>query len=230
MTTKELAVPPRFSVVVPARNEAAYLGDCLTSLLAQDYPGRYEIIVVDNDSTDGTAAVARSFGVQVVTEPRPGVCQARQRGTEAARGQIVVSTDADTVYGQGWLSRIDRTFRADPAVVAVAGPCRFTAAPWWGRLYASGLFGAVRVMSRLFRRVPYAAAANVAFLRSAFGGYDTSATQGGDELGLLKALRRHGRIAYDGTNPVFTSARRMRRGLAYNVLVTCLFYTCLATG
>lgn len=210
--------------MVPAHNEAAYLSACLRSLQAQDYQGGYEIIVVDNNSTDGTADLARSFGVQVLSEPRPGVCWARQRGTCAAAGDIVVSTDADTVYSPGWLSRIDRSFRADPAVVAVAGPCEFTGAPWWGRMYATGLFGTVRVAATVFRRVPYVAAANLAFARAAFAGYDTSATQGGDEIGLLKALRRHGRVAFDGRNPVYTSARRMHRGLAYNLLVTCLFY------
>ena len=48
----------RFSIIVPAYNEAAYLGRALDSLLHQDYTGRYEVIVVDNNSTDGTAAIA----------------------------------------------------------------------------------------------------------------------------------------------------------------------------
>src|SRR5487761_191941 len=86
---------PRFSVVIPACNEAEFLGDCLHSLLRQDFPGDYEIIVVDNNSTDGTAAVARSFGVPVPDVNRAGVCWARQSGTTLASGEIVVSTDAD---------------------------------------------------------------------------------------------------------------------------------------
>jgi len=79
-------------------------------------------------------------------------------------------------------------------------------------------------MSRATGRVPYVAAANIAFRKSAWRGYDTAATQGGDELGLLRELRRRGPVAFDAANPVFTSARRMRRGLAYNVAVTFLFY------
>src|ERR1700740_3471780 len=111
---------PRFSVVIPAYNEAEFLGSCLDSLRAQDFRDPYEIIVVDNNSTDATADAARSRGVTVVHEPKPGVCSARQRGTAAARGEIVVSTDADTTFGSDWLSRIDRAFRDDPARVAVA--------------------------------------------------------------------------------------------------------------
>lgn len=215
---------PRFSIVIPAHNEEALLDACLDSLLAQDYPGSCEIIVVDNNSTDRTAEVARARGVTVVRETRPGVCWARQCGTERAEGEIVVSTDADTVYSPGWLSRIDAEFRRDPARVAVAGPCRFADAPRWGRAYAWVLFHLVLLGTRLTGRVHYVTATNIAFRRSAFSGYDTRATQGGDELGLLRQLRARGPVAFDPGNPVYTSARRMQRGLAYNVAVTCLFY------
>lgn len=216
--------PPRFSIVIPAYNEADFLGSCLDSLLDQDFAGSCEIIVVDNNSTDGTAALARSRGVIVVRENRPGVCQARQCGTLLAAGEIVVSTDADTVYSGGWLSRIDRAFRDDPALVAVAGPCRFVSPPWWGRIYAWALFHLVAVIRRLTGRVTYVTATNIAFRKSAWTGYDTRATQGGDELGLLRRIRSRGAVAFDLGNPTFTSSRRMHRGLAYNIAVTCLFY------
>jgi glycosyltransferase involved in cell wall biosynthesis len=215
---------PRFSVVIPAYNEAELLGSCLDSLQAQDFRDPYEIIVVDNNSTDATADLARSRGVSVVHEPKPGVCSARQSGTAAARGEIVVSTDADTTFGIDWLSRIDRTFRADPALVAVAGPCRFTDPPWWGRIYPPVLFAFVSLVASLTGRVLYVTATNLAFRKSAWPGYDTEATQGGDELDLLRRLRSLGPVAFERTNPTFTSSRRLKRGLAYNVAVTCLYY------
>jgi hypothetical protein len=73
-------------------------------------------------------------------------------------------------------------------------------------------------------------ATNIAFRRSAWSGYDTSATQGGDELGLLRQLRTRGTVVFDRRNPTFTSARRMYQGLLYNLLVTCLFYYVLGYG
>lgn len=215
---------PRFSVVVPAVNEELYLGSCLDSLAEQRVAGGLEVVVADNNSSDGTAAVAGARGARVVAEPRPGVCWARQAGTEAARGEIVVSTDADTTFTPTWLARIDERFRADPGLVAVAGPCRFVDAPWWGRIYTTLLFGAVHLVHRLTGRVLYASATNIAFRREAFEGYDTSLTQGGDELAVLRQLRRHGRIAFDLGNPTLTSSRRLRRGLVYNVFVTCFYY------
>ncbi|MFP5282884.1 MAG: glycosyltransferase family 2 protein, partial [Actinomycetes bacterium] len=83
--------PVRLSVVVPAHDEADFLPATLASLARQDFAGGFEVIVVDNASTDDTAAVAARHGARVVTEPRPGVCAARQAGTLAARGDLVVS-------------------------------------------------------------------------------------------------------------------------------------------
>ncbi len=214
----------RFSIVIPAYNEAELLGSCLDSLFEQDFGEPYEIIVVDNNSTDGTADVARSRGVTVLHESTAGVCSARQCGTAAANGEIVVSTDADTVFSRDWLSRIDRAFRADPARVAVAGPCRFVDPPWWGGIYAWTLFHLVSLVARITGRILYVSATNIAFLKSAWPGYDTDTTQGGDELDLLRRLRTRGPVAFDLGNPTFTSARRLERGLAYNVVVTCLYY------
>jgi glycosyltransferase involved in cell wall biosynthesis len=215
---------PRFSVVIPAYNEARFLGGCLDSLQAQDFPGPYEVIVVDNNSTDGTGDLARSRGATVVHEPVAGVCPARQCGTTAARGEIVVSTDADTAFSPGWLSRIDQAFREDPGLVAVAGPCRFVDPPWWGRVYTGVLFGVVSLVARMTGRILYVTATNIAFRKSEWTGYDIEATQGGDELGLLRKLRSRGPVAFVRSNPTFTSSRRLQRGLAYNIVVTCLYY------
>jgi glycosyltransferase involved in cell wall biosynthesis len=216
--------PFRFSVVVPAFNEAAYLRQTLESLRAQDFAGEVEVVVVDNDSVDRTAEIARSYGALTLFEPRRGVCWARQLGTARASGEIVLSTDADTVHPPDWLSRIDATFRENPQCVAVAGPCRFASGPWWARLYPLLLFGMVHLVFALSGRVIYATATNIAFRRTAFAGYDTNLTQGGDELGLLRRLRQQGPIVFDGSNVVTTSARRLCRGLFYNLFVTLIFY------
>jgi glycosyltransferase involved in cell wall biosynthesis len=117
----------RLSVIVPARNEAASLGDCLASLLAQSEPGfavgaQWELIVIDDDSTDATPEIARNAaaghsGVTVVTvmkapklESGPlsgftGKTNACWAGAQAASGAWLLFTDADTVYEPGSLSR-----------------------------------------------------------------------------------------------------------------------------
>jgi hypothetical protein len=70
----------------------------------------------------------------------------------------------------------------------------------------------------------YATATNIAFRRSAWTGYDTSLTQGGDELGLLRSLRSQGPMHFDPQRTTLTSSRRLYRGLIYNTFVTCLFF------
>ncbi len=215
---------PRFSVVIPAFNEASYLEDCLRSLAGQDFAGLVEVIVVDNNSTDDTAIIAQARGATVVREDEPGVCSARQRGTERSRGEIIVSTDADTTFARGWLSSIDRAFDRNPTCVAVAGPCRFVGGPLWAAAYPKLLFGLVHLLYLATGRVCYVTATNLAFRRDAWSGYDTRLTQGGDELDLLRRLRSRGRVVFDLHEPTRTSARRLDRGLFYNIAITFLFY------
>jgi glycosyltransferase involved in cell wall biosynthesis len=212
------ADPVRLSVVVPAYNEAGYLPATLASLQRQDYAGGYEVIVVDNASTDDTAEVAVRLGARVLHEASPGVCAARQAGTLAARGEIVVSTDADTIHPTDWLTRLDAQLSDD--VFAVAGPCRYADAPWWARVFPPLWFATIAATDRLTGRIFYLTATNVAFRRDGFPGYDTSLTQGGDEVDLLRRLRRCGRVVWDARNPVLTSSRRMDQGLLHTLVVS----------
>lgn len=119
---------PVVSVVVPARDDAAHLGRCLRLLAAQTRPPD-EVVVVDNASSDGTAAVARSAGARVVAEPRVGIPPAAATGYDAARGDVVVRCDADTVPGPGWIAGLLAALEARPDAVAVSGPGRFLGLP-----------------------------------------------------------------------------------------------------
>jgi glycosyltransferase involved in cell wall biosynthesis len=96
----------RISLVIPAYNEESHLADCLQAALDQDVPF-WEIIVVDNASTDRTAIVAEQFpGVRIVREPRRGIVHARNRGFNAARGEIIARIDADTALPSDWSAHI----------------------------------------------------------------------------------------------------------------------------
>jgi glycosyltransferase involved in cell wall biosynthesis len=215
---------PKFSIVIPCYNEARYVAAAVNSLRGQTFAGSYEIIVVDNNCTDETAEIARELGARVVCENNPGVCWARQKGTEESAGEIVISADADTTYAPDWLAKIDRSFGADVRIVAVSGPCRYVGGPLWGRVYARILFGGVHLVYRMTGRTLYVTATNVAFRKKHWSGYDVNLTQGGDELNLLRDLRGKGRVVYDDTNPTYTSSRRLTRGVLYSFLVTLLVY------
>lgn len=114
--SKKLSV----SVVIPVYNEAEHLEACLQAIARQtSLP--HEVIVVDNNSTDDTEAVAARFGfVTLLREPRQGVVHARNRGFDAARGHIIARIDADTVLPPSWVGQVRRIF-GDTAVSAVSG-------------------------------------------------------------------------------------------------------------
>lgn len=116
--------PLPISVVIPALNEEQEIEHCLESLFLQTHTA-FEIIVVDNGSTDATASLAEKWGVRVIVETQRGISCARQAGFDAARGTIVASTDADTVVSPNWLALIEEAFRERPKTVGVFGPFRY---------------------------------------------------------------------------------------------------------
>ena len=109
-------VSPGVSVVVAAFDEERWIERCLRALLRQTHPS-YEVVVVDDGSTDATALVAERLGVRVLRRPHLGAGAARDAGLRAARGEIVVFADADDVCDPDFLERLTAPF-ADPRVRA----------------------------------------------------------------------------------------------------------------
>jgi glycosyltransferase involved in cell wall biosynthesis len=102
----------RFTVIVPVHNTAASLRGCITALLAQDYPrDRFEILMVDNNSTDSSLEIlTRAEGVRVLSETTQGSYAARNRALHEARGEMIAFTDSDCFPDAGWIRAIDRAF------------------------------------------------------------------------------------------------------------------------
>ena len=111
----------RVTVVIPAHNAASTLGPCLDALAAQGVPGPMaELIVVNDASTDGTAAVATRPGITVLSGPGTGPAAARNMAAEVAGGELLAYLDSDTVPLANWLEEILAPL-TDPQVVAVKG-------------------------------------------------------------------------------------------------------------
>ncbi|EHJ58163.1 glycosyltransferase [Novosphingobium pentaromativorans] len=114
---------PRISVIVPVWNRPADIERCIRSLQKQTLPqSDYEIIIVDNGSTDSTPAVARKSGVHVLVEPRPSSYAARNLGLSAARGDYVAFTDSDCTVDENWLAKGLEALDRHPDNAVVAGP------------------------------------------------------------------------------------------------------------
>jgi glycosyltransferase involved in cell wall biosynthesis len=119
------AMIPRFSLVVPAHNEAAFLPDLLDSvdLAIQRFVGSapIEVVVVDNGSTDATAEIAASRGCRLVRENKRVIAAARNRGAREARGAVLAFTDADAVIHPGTFNAIDRTLATGRFIAGATG-------------------------------------------------------------------------------------------------------------
>lgn len=114
------------SIVIPVYNEENHLRLCLDAIAGQISKAT-EVIVVDNNSTDGSVALAKQYSfVTVLEERKQGIVFARNRGFDAAKGDVIARIDADTVLPPHWLARV-ADFFADPqhAHSVLTGGCYF---------------------------------------------------------------------------------------------------------
>ncbi|ACY22922.1 glycosyl transferase family 2 [Gordonia bronchialis DSM 43247] len=120
------------TVVIPVYNEQDTIGQCLERLMCQTMPVD-EVIIVDNNSTDDTVAVAKAFAdrmpLRVLEETRQGVGWARRTGFDHANNQFIARIDADTRVDVDWNAAITKYMRDHPDVAAIAGHSGFYDVP-----------------------------------------------------------------------------------------------------
>ena len=115
----------KVSIVIPVYNEAAYLAPCLKALQAQTSKP-YEVIVVDNNSTDSTTSIAEKFSsVKLLFAKKQGTVHARNKGFNFAKGDIIARIDADTLVPPEWVEQIKQLFNSQAHIAAVTGRAHF---------------------------------------------------------------------------------------------------------
>lgn len=203
----------RLSIVIPAFNEARLIEQCLQSIavsIAANHKSGFasEIIVVDNNSTDNTAELARQAGARVVFEPINQIGRARNTGAAHAVGDWLLFLDADSLLSPGLLTDIVGAIESGK-YVGCGSTLRMDGLPWWAHLTLRIWTGA----SILFR---WAAGALVVCRRDAFqdvGGFDQN-LYALDEIALSKQLKRWGqrrglRFTILTRHPLETSSRKV---------------------
>lgn len=112
----------KISVVIPAFNEEQLIGKCIEAVKNQTFPKEeYEILVIDNNSTDKTAEIAKKLGVTVIPySQKQGFSATKQFGTKMAKGEIIAYTDADSIPDTNWLETIEELMR-NKNLVCVGG-------------------------------------------------------------------------------------------------------------
>lgn len=216
---------PLISVVIPAFNEEKYLPKCLESIKKQSFKD-YEIIVVDNNSTDKTAEIARSFGARVVRETVQGLVPARERGFREAKAEIIARTDADTIVPVNWLEKIYSSFQSHPDAIALTGPI-------FNSLNIFNIFGMVYsiLAGKLFSFIigqDSLLGPNMALKKSVWEKIQVCSGWSGiiEDFDLSYHLSKYGKIVFIKDLKVVSSTRRVMenpiRGL-YRYLIVYLY-------
>jgi GT2 family glycosyltransferase len=184
---------PKVSVVICAYNAASTLEDNLLALARLDYPN-YEVIVVNDGSSDATPQIAARYPFRLITVPNGGLSAARNLGLHAATGEIVAYTDADTRVDAHWLAHLVQPF-IETDVAGVGGP---NAAPpddgWIAQCVARSPGGPVHVMldNTAAEHIP---GCNMAFRKQALeriGGFDRTYVKAGDDVDVCWRLQERG--------------------------------------
>ena len=208
------ASPPAASVVVPVRDGASSLRRCLDALAAQKGVDTFEVIVVDNGSTDASGELARTHPVvtKVVVEPRPGSYAARNAGVTAARASVVAFTDVDCTPEPAWLA-VGLTVLDATGADLVGGAIRALASPqptMWER-YDRAVY--LR-QEDIVVSAGWAVTANLFVRRAVFdsvGLFDGGLLSGGDREFCLRARRAGFRIVYAEDATVWHAPRTTAR-------------------
>jgi GT2 family glycosyltransferase len=184
---------PRFSVVVCSYNGSTTIRDCFDALKKLEYPD-FEVIVVDDGSTDCTAAIAQQYGFRVTRSENRGLSSARNTGMEMATGEIIAYIDDDAYPDPHWLTYLASTF-LDSRYAAVGGPN--IPPPGRGAIadcVANAPGGPLHVLLS-DQEAEHIPGCNLAIRKSALreiGGFDPQYRTAGDDVDVCWRLREGG--------------------------------------
>jgi glycosyltransferase involved in cell wall biosynthesis len=179
--------------VVASHNAQSTLEDCLASLTKLQYPD-FEVIVVDDGSTDETAAIARRFPFKLISIPKGGLSVARNVGLRAATGEVVAYTDSDCRVDPHWLSYLVLPF-LNSDMVGVGGPNLVPPDdPWMAHCVARSPGGPLHVLltDSIAEHIP---GCNMAFRKWALEeieGFDPAFVKAGDDVDVCWRLQERG--------------------------------------
>lgn len=191
------------SIVVPVYNGERTIEECIKSLLNLDYPKeKYEIIMVDNNSTDNTVEIMKRYPVRLLHEKKQGPYAARNLGIKNASGEIVAFTDADCIADKGWLRQLIKNFKG-ATIAGVGGEILSYNPKTLVEQYSdkSGILSQKIFFNSKFRglKMPFIATANAAYKKgilNEIGLFDDSFLIGGDVDLAWRVSSKGYRIVY----------------------------------
>lgn len=211
MTGESASGASMVSVVIPTRNDAAMLAACLDLLSRQTRPAD-EIIVVDNASSDNTAAVCSAAGVRRILVDVPGIPATTAAGFDAATGDITARLDTDSRPPADWLERVEAILGAAGPLSLVTGPGEFYGGRRWIRWAGRHVFlgGYFKVVGFVLGHAPVYGS-NFALRRAVWEAIGSSVVRNNaevhDDLDISYHLRPEMAVIYDPALVMGVSAR-----------------------
>jgi glycosyltransferase involved in cell wall biosynthesis len=221
------------SVIVCTHNRACYLPDCLESLAQQTCDVPFEVVVVDNASTDHTPQILAAWSLKdarfrPVLEPRLGLSVAKNAGVRAARGQLLLFTDDDVIVDRNWIRVYDDFFRRTPDEFVIAGgpivPVPHDLEPWpdWFDLCALPDVGLLDYgEERRLRRDEYVWGANMAIPAERFrhvGFWNEAVGRQGEMRGTFEDTEYQDRVRAMGGATWFCSSASLQHRIPRDVI------------
>ena len=202
----------KISLIICAHNEEKYLGECLDYAIKNSKNKLFEIIVIDNASTDNTKEVALSrAGVRVIHENKKGLTRARQRGFMEAHGDILAYIDADTRMPENWIDRLVDEFENDPNNVCISGPYIYHDMPRHKQFLVKIFWHIVALP--MYWIVGYmAVGGNFAIKKETLikmDGFDTSIEFYGEDTNLARRASKFGKAKFIAGHYMYSSGRRL---------------------
>lgn len=227
----------QYSFVIPAYNEREFISPCLDSIY--DEINRYhleslsEIIVVDNNSLDGTEDFIKTFfpDVVVIKESEQGLVPARKAGIKIARGQYIINLDADVRLPVGWFKYAISQLTGNPELVAISGPYYYYDLSRFQNAVIQGYYGIAKllylIVRHIFKSGSMIQGGNV-MIRSdairASGAYENidAFKFYGEDTELARRLSKIGKVEFSLKHKVYSSGRRI---ISEGLFKTGLTYT-----
>jgi len=170
----------KISIIIPVYNEADGLSACLDAIERQTTKP-YEVIVVDNNSDDGTDILAKRYNfVTLLKEPKQGVVHARTTGFNASNGDVIARIDGDTILPANWLSDLKKVFKDDENLDATSGLALYYGAAGADLINSLDLFFRRR-LSRQLQDMCFLWGSNMAMRREAWHKVKDSLCQKGNQ-------------------------------------------------
>lgn len=200
------------SVIIPALNEEKRIAACIESARAQITAFPYEIILIDNNSSDRTREIASQYGIQVLVQEKQGRAYARQMGAEKANGQILAFTEADCTLPPNWVESIANIFKTNPDIIGLCGSYTFNEQNWVSHVLLPAILRLTYWMNFLVRKNATFRGTNFAVRKEMLlkgGGFNQKFAPF-DDVEAGYRIGKLGVITYNSKLKISTSDRRVR--------------------